>query len=133
MAELRRDALTGRWVIVSEERAARPDEYAVSRARLPASAVDCPFCEGLMEVDIETGEVVNKWSASERLKSGDDKMKAALQKMQDAKKKRADLFEQTKEGLHGQNKRVEDELKKQVERLKKEGIDEKPITPFDLD
>jgi UDPglucose--hexose-1-phosphate uridylyltransferase len=46
MAELRRDGVTGRWVIVSEERAGRPDEYAVSRARLPASAVDCPFCEG---------------------------------------------------------------------------------------
>jgi UDPglucose--hexose-1-phosphate uridylyltransferase len=46
MPELRRDEVTGRWVIVSEERAARPDEYAVSRARLPASAVDCPFCEG---------------------------------------------------------------------------------------
>jgi UDPglucose--hexose-1-phosphate uridylyltransferase len=46
MPELRRDALTGRWVILSEERAGRPDEYAVRRARGPATAVDCPFCEG---------------------------------------------------------------------------------------
>ena len=46
MPELRRDSITGRRVIVSEERAGRPDEYAVDRARKPASDVDCPFCEG---------------------------------------------------------------------------------------
>ena len=46
MPELRKDPVMGRWVIISTERAKRPDEF------LPPSPVgeetqpDCPFCSG---------------------------------------------------------------------------------------
>ncbi|MGA7923511.1 MAG: galactose-1-phosphate uridylyltransferase, partial [Thermoplasmata archaeon] len=44
MSELRRDALTERWVIIAEGRSARPDEYS---GRPPSRAsTECPFCEG---------------------------------------------------------------------------------------
>ncbi|MBI2481387.1 MAG: DUF4921 family protein [Planctomycetia bacterium] len=43
MPELRQDPLSGRWVIIAENRAARPDQFAVTNA----TGVDvCPFCPG---------------------------------------------------------------------------------------
>lgn len=43
MPELRQDPLSGRWVIIAENRAARPDEFATTNG----IDVDlCPFCPG---------------------------------------------------------------------------------------
>lgn len=44
MPELRKDPIIGRWVIISTERAKRPDQFAVS-ANAPKED-ECPFCEG---------------------------------------------------------------------------------------
>ena len=44
VSEFRSDPVTGKWVIVAENRLARPNEYA-SAAATPGSD-DCPFCEG---------------------------------------------------------------------------------------
>lgn len=44
MPELRRDPITGRWVIFAAERAQRPADFAFEE-REPATA-HCPFCEG---------------------------------------------------------------------------------------
>lgn len=43
MSEFRRDPITGRWVIVAENRSARPNEYPPAA---PSSATNCPFCAG---------------------------------------------------------------------------------------
>ena len=46
MAELRKDPITGQWVILSPERAGRPTDFADEPAgRFPRSA-ECPFCPG---------------------------------------------------------------------------------------
>lgn len=44
MAELRRDPITGRTVIIAPERAARPMEFG-ERRPTERSAASCPFCE----------------------------------------------------------------------------------------
>ncbi|MHC4789741.1 MAG: galactose-1-phosphate uridylyltransferase, partial [Planctomycetota bacterium] len=44
MAELRRDPVSGRWVIIATGRAARPRDYFLSRGRRKGGF--CPFCEG---------------------------------------------------------------------------------------
>ena len=44
MSELRRDKISGRWVIIAPERAARPTDFPVDRRRLVGGF--CPFCEG---------------------------------------------------------------------------------------
>lgn len=44
MSEFRRDPITGRWVIVAQERLARPLEFSPAVADHPAGP--CPFCEG---------------------------------------------------------------------------------------
>ena len=45
MSELRKDPVTGRWVIISTERRKRPTDFRLESVQVaPDSA--CPFCEG---------------------------------------------------------------------------------------
>jgi UDPglucose--hexose-1-phosphate uridylyltransferase len=47
MPELRRDVVSGRWVIIATERAARPTDFAAGREWVTAGDRDrCPFCPG---------------------------------------------------------------------------------------
>jgi UDPglucose--hexose-1-phosphate uridylyltransferase len=47
MSELRKDIVTGRWVIIASERSKRPDDFRPS-GPVPKEEVSafCPFCEG---------------------------------------------------------------------------------------
>jgi UDPglucose--hexose-1-phosphate uridylyltransferase len=45
MPELRKDPVIGRWVIISTERAKRPDQFAGPAIEVPWDK-PCPFCEG---------------------------------------------------------------------------------------
>jgi hypothetical protein len=94
--------------------------------------VNCPFCEGLMEIDTESGEILQKWSPKEKTDSG-DKMGDALKKLEDDKKRRVDLLEKKKGELADQKKKLEDVFRKEVDRVKKEGVKDQPPRPFDLD
>jgi len=44
MPQLRRDPITGRWVIIAAERAKRPEDFVVSQGEMADDG--CPFCEG---------------------------------------------------------------------------------------
>ncbi|MGZ5424452.1 MAG: galactose-1-phosphate uridylyltransferase [Candidatus Aminicenantales bacterium] len=48
MSELRKDLISGRWVIIASERSKRPDDFRPHGAVAPApeAAGFCPFCEG---------------------------------------------------------------------------------------
>lgn len=48
MPELRRDPVIGRWVIISTERAKRPDQFGAAEVGKEdlSSGEKCPFCEG---------------------------------------------------------------------------------------
>jgi UDPglucose--hexose-1-phosphate uridylyltransferase len=46
MPELRRDDLTGRWVLLAPRRAARPDTYPPPVRGSTAARDECPFCPG---------------------------------------------------------------------------------------
>ena len=45
MPELRKDPVTGRWVIISTDRQKRPNDFVVERARI-IGREQCPFCPG---------------------------------------------------------------------------------------
>ena len=49
MPELRKDVVTGRWVIVSTDRRKRPNDFRVERSTL-IDAEYCPFCAGHEEM-----------------------------------------------------------------------------------
>lgn len=66
MSELRLNPLTGRWVTIATERAARPDEFAHTRLPIEADPTrPCPFCPGNEEATppaLETYGPAGKWS-----------------------------------------------------------------------
>ncbi len=45
MSELRKDPVTGRWVIISNERRKRPGDFLLESVH-PTSNASCPFCAG---------------------------------------------------------------------------------------
>lgn len=45
MSELRKDPVTGRWVIISTERRKRPGDFLLESVK-PTSNASCPFCAG---------------------------------------------------------------------------------------
>ena len=45
MPELRKDPVTGRWVIISTDRQKRPNDFVLERARI-IGREHCPFCPG---------------------------------------------------------------------------------------
>ena len=49
MSELRKDPVTGRWVIISTERRKRPTDFRLESVRI-APDPSCPFCEGHEEM-----------------------------------------------------------------------------------
>ncbi len=49
MPELRKDPVTGRWVIISTDRRKRPNDFRVERAEIIRGEY-CPFCAGHEEM-----------------------------------------------------------------------------------
>jgi UDPglucose--hexose-1-phosphate uridylyltransferase len=45
MPELRKDPVTGRWVIISTERRKRPTDFRLESVNIPPDSA-CPFCDG---------------------------------------------------------------------------------------
>ena len=45
MADLRKDPVTGRWVIISTERQKRPSDFQIETVTIKPDDL-CPFCEG---------------------------------------------------------------------------------------
>lgn len=95
--------------------------------------IDCPFCKGMMEVDVQTGKIVQQWEKKGEGDQDKDKMSLAFKKLEEAKEKRKDLFLKKKGELENQRKKILGQFEKDVERVKKEGVDETPLRPFDLD
>jgi UDPglucose--hexose-1-phosphate uridylyltransferase len=57
MTEMRLDALSGRWVVISEARAKRPDAFVIHAQRLEHEPLKpCPFCPGNEEATPPTLE-----------------------------------------------------------------------------
>jgi UDPglucose--hexose-1-phosphate uridylyltransferase len=46
MSELRKDPVTGRWVIISTERRKRPSDFRLESVSIPSEDPSCPFCAG---------------------------------------------------------------------------------------
>jgi UDPglucose--hexose-1-phosphate uridylyltransferase len=45
LSELRKDPITGRWVIISTDRRKRPHDFRMESVQIPPNP-SCPFCEG---------------------------------------------------------------------------------------
>ncbi|MBI4057433.1 MAG: hypothetical protein HY399_07820 [Elusimicrobia bacterium] len=94
--------------------------------------VECPFCHGTMQVDRESGKIVQKWVPSSPPVQG-DRMKAAMEKLQREKEKRENYFSSAQEAEEKKKKELRERFEKEKERIKKEGDTTPPPRPFDLD
>ncbi|OVE78471.1 hypothetical protein BVX98_00065 [bacterium F11] len=94
--------------------------------------VNCSFCKGMMEVNAETGEIIDKWEQGQQ-GEGKDKMSNALKKLEEDKKRRQDLFSVKKDEIEGAKKKLSSAFEKEVKKAKKDGPPDKPFRPFDLD
>ncbi len=65
MPELRQDPLSGRWVIIAENRAARPDEFASKNG---SGGNVCPFCPGHEDQTPEATAVYPRGSSGQTWK-----------------------------------------------------------------
>ncbi len=94
--------------------------------------VKCSHCEAMMEIDSETGDILKKWAPKDKSKGGDT-MEDALRNLKEGKKWRENLLKRTKDEIEGQKKKIEDAFRKEVDRVKREGIKDAPQNPFDRD
>ena len=46
MPELRKDPITGRWVIISTDRGKRPMDFVRESVHIKGNTAICPFCPG---------------------------------------------------------------------------------------
>lgn len=46
MSQLRRDPITGRWIIVNYEKLVRPEEFSFEKTEKNDNTKNCPFCPG---------------------------------------------------------------------------------------
>jgi UDPglucose--hexose-1-phosphate uridylyltransferase len=46
MSQIRRDPITGRWIIVNYEKAIKPEEFSFQKAVKSKNTKNCPFCPG---------------------------------------------------------------------------------------
>ena len=72
MAELRQNMVTREWVIISDERARRPDDYIESHRQTITETQlfydkSCPFCPGNEELDLELERLPSKDSWQTRV------------------------------------------------------------------
>jgi hypothetical protein len=86
----------------------------------------------MMEVEAESGKVIQKWEP-EASDAPLDKMSNALKKIDEGKKRRQTLFDAKKSEIEGHRKESEDLFRKEMEKIKREGVKENPLKPFDLD
>ena len=87
---------------------------------------ECPFCHGTMEVNAESGKVVNKWEAKKPQVSANERFSDALKKMDQDKKERVTLFERQQQELRDKKKQADDTFKKRLQEIKEKGEIEPP-------
>jgi UDPglucose--hexose-1-phosphate uridylyltransferase len=46
MSRLRKDPIVGRWIIVSNERPKKPEDYSFEEPEDDVTPAECPFCGG---------------------------------------------------------------------------------------
>lgn len=92
--------------------------------------VKCPFCEGTLDIDRQTGEIVRKWKAGEKAAPAAERFKEAIQKLEQEKKTREARFQEAQTLLKGKKKKIEEAFEKEVKKAKEEGP-AKPPHPLD--
>ncbi len=93
--------------------------------------VRCPKCREVMEIDTQTGLVINH-QPEVKPKPGADFLNERLKSLGEEKAKRESMVSESRAREQGKRERA-DELFKKVKEKTKEGPAERPVRDFDLD
>jgi hypothetical protein len=84
----------------------------------------CPHCRKLITVDVAAQEITAKPAA--------ESFDETLQKLSTEKAKRKEQFDAIQQSLSAKKKESDDKFKKNLSKVKHEGLGEKPIRDIDL-
>ena len=93
--------------------------------------VDCPCCGARLEVDRESGKLLQHWAKQDRPKG--DLFKHALEKLKSDQAKLENWFSGAAKELEAKKKQAQDRFEKERQRILREGDTSRPPNPFDLD
>lgn len=91
--------------------------------------VDCPCCGARLEVEAHSGKVV-RHSKTPRKK---ETLEESLQRLEREKKDSAHFLEKAQAEIEAKKRRAREAFDQGVEKIKKEGLGERPIRDIDLD
>jgi hypothetical protein len=94
--------------------------------------VDCPCCATRLEIERNTGKVVQTWAKLEK-KAGGDIFADTLKKRKEEKEKLGKYFSQAPSSLQQHKKELMDKFEQEKKRVKESGDTSRPINPMDLD
>lgn len=91
--------------------------------------VDCPCCGARIEALAENGKVVQHWDKPKKKATFED----SLKKIEKEKESHEKYFENAARQLEDKKKKARELFEQGVDKIKKEGLGEKPIRDIDLD
>ena len=91
--------------------------------------VDCPCCGARVEVDRESGRVLQHWAKHERPKG--DPLKHAVDKLKADQARLENWFVTAQDQLEAQKKRALERFEAERQRIAREGDTSRPPNPLD--
>lgn len=91
--------------------------------------VDCPCCGARLEAEAESGKVVRHWKTPKKKESLED----TLRRLEKEKDEHAGFFEKAAGQMEAKKRKAREAFEQGVEKIKKEGLGERPIRDIDLD
>ncbi|MCX5788363.1 MAG: hypothetical protein NTX64_07670 [Elusimicrobia bacterium] len=91
--------------------------------------VDCPCCGARIEVDRESGKLIEHWTKQERPKG--DPLQAAVEKLKTDQAKLENWFSTAQGQMEAQKKKARERFEAEARRIAREGDTSRPPNPMD--
>lgn len=101
-------------------------------ARARTVYVQCPFCNGMLEVNAENGKVVRRFEAKET-PEGSDALEEGLKAVRAGESMREQMFREAQEKEKHKLERMERAFRERKREVEESGDVGRPESPFDLE
>jgi len=94
--------------------------------------VNCPFCRGMLEVNVENGKVVRRFEPKE-IPDGGDLLSEGLKAVRGGEAARERMFQDAREKEKHKLDRIERAFREKKKEVEESGDIGRPESPFDLE
>ena len=94
--------------------------------------VACPFCKGMLEVNVENGKVVRRFEPKE-VPEGGDLLQEGLKAVKGGEAARDRMFQDAREKEKTKLERLERAFREKKKEVEESGPVTRPESPFDLE